>query len=176
VIRSTEPPTPGETVAMFDDLLDANARYATEFGLSQLRPQAAKQFALVTCIDSRIEPLAALGLVPGDAKILRNAGGRVTDDVLRSVAIAVAGLGVTRVAVMHHTDCAMATSDEALRAKLARSARGGLDGIELHTMADPDAALVADVELLRSSLLVPATLEVAGWSYDVTTGRITTVV
>ena len=161
---------------MFNDLLDANARYAADFRLAELRPQAAKHFALVTCIDSRIEPLTALGLVPGDAKILRNAGGRVTDDVLRSVAIAVAGLGVTRVAVMHHTDCAMATSTEALRAKVAQSARGGVGDVELHAIEDADVALVADVETLRSSSLVPADLEVAGWRYDVTTGRITTVV
>ncbi len=161
---------------MFDDLLDANARYADDFQLAKLQPQAARQFALVTCIDSRIEPLAALGLVPGDAKILRNAGGRVTDDVLRSVAIAVAGLGVTRVAVMHHTDCAMAASTEALRAELAQTARGELGDVELHAIADPDVSLLADVEILRSSPLVPADLEVTGWRYDVTTGRITTVV
>ena len=96
---------------MFDDLLDANHDYAAGFSLQGLAPQAAKGLCLITCMDTRIEPLPMLGLVPGDAKILRNAGGRVMPEVLRSVVLATAFLGVTRVAVMHHTDCAMTKLD-----------------------------------------------------------------
>src|SRR5882757_7008641 len=92
---------------MFDDLLDANRRYRSEFHDSGVAGTAAKGLAVVTCIDSRIDPLALLGLRPGDAKIIRNAGARVTDDALRSVVIAVNLLGVNRVCVVQHTDCAM---------------------------------------------------------------------
>ena len=90
---------------MFDELLAANRRYASGFRLQGIPGAAAKGFGLVTCMDSRIEPLVMLGLSQGDAKILRNAGGRVTSDVLRSLVLATTFLGVEYVAVMHHTDC-----------------------------------------------------------------------
>src|SRR5271165_5872146 len=105
---------------MFEELLAANRRYSSGFALQGLAARAAKGFGLVTCIDTRIEPLAAFGLVPGDAKILRNAGGRVTDDVLRSLVLATTLLGVSYVAVMHHTECALADrTDDDLRAGLS---------------------------------------------------------
>src|SRR5665811_158219 len=106
-----------KTVSMFDDLLAANRRYSTAFALQDIAGIAAKGFGLVTCIDSRIEPLTMLGLQPGDAKILRNAGGRVTSDVLRSLVLATTFLGVDRVCVIQHTDCRLSgTSNEHLRA------------------------------------------------------------
>ena len=98
---------------MFDDLLRENKRYVSGFSLKGIPARAAKEFGLVTCMDSRIEPLAMLGLVPGDSKILRNAGGRVTSDVLRSLILATTFLGVRRIAVMHHTDCALADRSSA---------------------------------------------------------------
>jgi carbonic anhydrase len=157
---------------MFEDLLAANRRYARSFRLAGLDPRAAKQFALVTCIDSRIEPLAALGLAPGDSKILRNAGGRVTDDMLRSLAIAVALLGVRRIAVMHHTSCAMGgRTDRELRTAVLGTATAA-DGVWLGAMPDEAAALLADVEAVRRSPLIPARVVVAGWVYDVETGAI----
>src|ERR1700754_3390345 len=91
----------------FDDLYDANAKFAESFGSSELTGRAARGLAVVTCMDSRIDPLGLLGLRPGDAKILRNAGARVTDDVLRTLVLAVYVLGVDRVFVMPHTDCGM---------------------------------------------------------------------
>ena len=111
--------------------------------------------------------MTALGLRPGDAKILRNAGGRVTDDVIRSLAVAVALLGVERIAVMHHTSCAMAgRTDEQLRA-------AGVPGDTwLGAMPDPVAALAEDVDALRRSSLIPAGVAVAGWVYDVHDGLI----
>jgi carbonic anhydrase len=163
-----------QTSAGFDDLLDANTIYSSSFSLAGLEPRAAKRFALVTCIDSRIEPLAALGLRPGDAKIMRNAGGRVTDDVLRSLAVATALLGVERIAVMHHTQCAMASKSEAaLRAGVLRAGGQLCDDYLLLAMEDPGAALAADVAALRKSPLVRPGVIVAGWRYDVTTGRVT---
>src|SRR5580704_10612547 len=110
--------------AMFDDLLRENQRYAAHFGLAGVPARAAKAFALVTCMDSRIEPLAMLGLRPGDAKILRNAGGRVSTDVLRSLILATSFLGVHRIAVMQHTDCALADrSDADVRSELPPAVR-----------------------------------------------------
>src|SRR3954470_17615678 len=105
---------------MFDDVLAANERYQTDFHDTGLAGKAAKRLAVLTCIDSRIDPLAMLGLQPGDAKIIRNAGARVTDDALRSLILAANLLDVTRVCVVQHTDCAMvgSTEDE-MRARIA---------------------------------------------------------
>ncbi len=105
---------------MFDDLLDANQRYQLEFHDSGMAGVAAKGLAVLTCIDSRIDPLAMLGLRAGDAKIIRNAGARVTDDALRSLVLAVNLLGVTRVCVVQHTECAMVGStEEEMRQRVA---------------------------------------------------------
>src|ERR1700690_3451285 len=105
---------------MFDDLLEANRRYRSEFHDPGGEGRAAKGLAVLTCIDSRIDPLAMLGLRAGDAKIIRNAGARVTDDALRSLVLAANLLGVTRVCVVQHTECAMvgSTEDE-MRARVA---------------------------------------------------------
>jgi carbonic anhydrase len=161
---------------MFDDLLDANHRYAEQFSLGDLAPRAARGLALVTCIDSRIEPLQMLGLVPGDAKILRNAGGRVTEDVLRSLILAVNLLSVDRVAVMHHTECAVASPRaELIRRVEAAAGRSAADW-DFQSIADPDADLAADVAAVRACPLMPASLAVVGWRYDVRTGRVHEVI
>ena len=97
---------------MFADVLAANEAYAHEFRLAGLEPRAAEGLAVLTCIDSRIEPLSMLGLAPGDAKILRNAGARVTDDVLRTLVLASYLLGVDRAMVVAHTKCRMGSGDE----------------------------------------------------------------
>jgi carbonic anhydrase len=155
----------------FDDLLTANRAYVDSFALGGLAPRAAKGVCIVTCMDTRIDPLGMLGLRPGDAKILRNAGGRVTDDVLRSLALAVALLGVTRVAVIEHTQCAMiGATNDALRAAVGEGAREW----DFLPIADQAATLAADVERVRSSPLLPGDLEVAGFVYDVDTGRLRT--
>ena len=162
---------------MDEGMTAANERYAASFGLAGLSPVAAQGIVIVTCMDTRIEPLPALGLVPGDAKILRNAGGRVTPDVLRSVALATAFLGVSRVAVMHHTRCALAGRDDAaLRAEMREPEASGTAGWTLGGMADPDAALRADVEAVRACPALTPGLPVEGWRYDVDTGRVHVVV
>src|SRR5436189_6463258 len=113
-----------EETGMFDDLLDANRRYRSEFHDPGVAGTAAKGLAVLTCIDSRIDPLAMLGLQPGDAKIIRNAGARVTDDALRSLVLAVNLLGVSRVCVVQHTECAMVgTTDDEIRTRIG-SLRG----------------------------------------------------
>ena len=96
----------------FADVLAGNKSYARDFRLAGLEPVAAKGLAVLTCMDSRIEPLEMLGLAPGDAKILRNAGARVTDDVLRTLVLATYLLGVDRAMVVAHTNCRMAAGDE----------------------------------------------------------------
>jgi carbonic anhydrase len=160
---------------MFDDLLLANDGYATEFRLSGIAAPAAKGFALLTCMDSRIEPLAMLGLAPGDAKIMRNAGGRVTDDMLRSLILATHFLNVSEIAVMQHTHCAMTSrTEEQVWAEIAAELPDAVDEDrwEFGTMADPDATLAEDVERLRSCPLLPPEVRVEGWRYDVDSGRI----
>src|SRR3954462_12187371 len=96
----------------FGDELAANDQYAREFSLGRLRPVAARGLGVLTCMDSRIEPLQMLGLRPGDAKILRNAGARVTDDVLRTLVLAVHLLGVRRILVVPHHGCRMIAGSE----------------------------------------------------------------
>ena len=139
---------PGD--AIFDDVLSANEEYAQAFRHDRLESVAARGLAVLTCMDSRIEPLAMLGLRPGDAKILRNAGARVTDDVLRTLVIATYLLGVRRVMVIAHTDCRMTgTEDEVYAAVLEQ---GGPDTRSLAFLMaeDPGAAVRDDVQRLRS--------------------------
>jgi carbonic anhydrase len=158
---------------VFDDLLDANRRYRTEFADSGVSGRAAKGLAVVTCIDSRIEPLAVLGLRVGDAKIIRNAGARITDDALRSLVIAVNLLGVNRVALLHHTECAMAgVSEDDLRERIAAASGADATGLELFTMVDQKAAAASDIERLRACPLVPPTVEVGAFIFDVHTGDV----
>src|SRR3954451_20951490 len=130
---------------MFHDLLDANARYRAEFHDSGVPGVAAKGLAVLTCIDSRINPLALLGLRAGDAKIIRNAGARATDDALRSLILAVNLLGVTRVCVVQHTDCAVVGStDDELRARVTSSSGVDASGWDFLGTNDPLATLHED--------------------------------
>jgi len=162
---------------MFDELLAANDSYAGGFSLAGIPAVAARGFALVTCMDSRIEPLTMLGLHPGDAKILRNAGARVTPDVVRSLVLATRFLDVREIAVMQHTNCALAReSDAGVRARLEGQGAEGVGDWEFLAMPDPDEALATDVALLRSCEQLPDDVVVEGWRYDVTTGHIARIV
>ncbi len=157
----------------FDDLLAANARYADDFSLAGFDGLAHAGVAIVTCMDSRIDPLGLLGLQPGGAKILRNAGGRVADQALSALVLAVHLLGVDRVLVIPHTRCAMATASESeLRDQVG--AASGLDasGETFGAVADQEAALRADVARVRAHPLVPDSVAVGGFRYDVDTGRL----
>lgn len=162
----------------FDDVLAANAAYAETFALGGLASRARRGLCVLTCMDSRIEPLGMFGLTPGDAKILRNAGGRVTPDSLRSVVLATSLLGVTRVVVMQHTMCAMAGKTDADVAAAVEAATGNhVDpGVWLGAFPVPDRTLADDVATLRDHPLLPAGVVVEGWRYDVTTGLVTRVV
>jgi carbonic anhydrase len=157
----------------FADVLAANDEYAGGFHLGGLEPVAAKGLAVLTCMDSRIEPLAMLGLQPGDAKILRNAGARVTDDVLRTLVLASYLLGVERAMVVAHTKCRMAAEDED-DVHAAVEAAGGPDTRSLAFLVAPDqeATVKEDVQRIRSSPFLQS-LRVGGFLYDVDTGRLT---
>jgi carbonic anhydrase len=159
-------------MSAFDDVLEANRGYAERFELAGLAAPAAQGLAVLTCIDSRIEPLSMLGLQPGDAKILRNAGARVTEDAIRSLTLATNLLNVSRIMIVAHTDCAMAGSSEAeLRARLAaRNPEADFRGVELHAATDQLASLAADVELLRACPRLHRHVIVGGFVYDVGTG------
>jgi len=156
---------------MFDDLVEGNRRYVARFTFAEVPSRPARKLAVLCCIDSRVDPLQILGLDVGDIKVLRNAGARVTPDVLRSLAAAVALLGVERVAVVHHTDCAMTrvTDDEIVEA-IGR--RGGTATMrDFDVIDDESADLRADVERIRESPMLPG-VPVAGFRYDVHTGQL----
>ena len=160
---------------IFHDVLEGNASYAARFPGTGLSGRAAKGLALVTCMDSRIEPLQLLGMEQGDVKILRNAGARVTDDVLRTLVLAAYLLDVTRVLVMPHTHCKMASAtEEQIHAQILEQHGVDTNSVEFRTVADQEAALAYDVRRIRSYPLLPRDLVVAGAVYDVHTGSIST--
>ncbi|MEY3407933.1 MAG: hypothetical protein RL038_994 [Actinomycetota bacterium] len=158
----------------FADVFAANTEYAKDFEHTDLSGDAAKGLAIITCIDSRINPLELVGMQPGDVKILRNAGARVTDDVLRTLILATWLLNVNRVLVMPHTHCKMASSNEA-GVHAAILEKSGIDtrSIEIRTVEDQVAALELDLQRIRSFPLLPINLTVAGAIYDVDNGRLT---
>ncbi len=158
---------------MFADLIEANKRYAEMFHDPGVAGKAAKGLAVLTCIDSRIEPLRMLGLVPGDAKIIRNAGARVTDDALRSLILATNLLDVTRICVVQHTDCAMAdATDEELAQRVAAASGADASGVAFLAMTDQPAALRADIAKIRACALIPSSTDVIGFTFDVHTGEL----
>jgi carbonic anhydrase len=158
----------------FADLLAANARYAERFDRGGFDGVAHAGVAIVTCMDSRIEPLAMLGLQLGDAKIFRNPGGRVTPQALEALVLGVHLLGVERILVVPHTRCAMASSTEQeLHERVSASAGVDASWQPFHVVPDQVAALADDVQRVRSHPLIPAGTKVGGFMYDVDTGRLT---
>jgi carbonic anhydrase len=168
--------TPAFPRDAFEDVLASNAVFADHFSGPGLTGRAAQHLAIVTCMDSRIEPLAAVGMRPGDAKILRNAGARVTDDVLRTLVLACYLLDVSRVLVMPHTRCRMASAtEEQIHAHIGEQYGVDTRSVEFRTVPDQEAALRQDLQRIRSYPLLPPDLAVAGAIYDVDTGRLTPV-
>lgn len=154
----------------FEDLLAANRAYATDHqgGFDGI---ARAGIAMVTCMDSRIDPLRMIGLEAGDAKILRNPGGRVTDQALVAVVLGVTLLNVDRVMVIEHTRCAMASaSEDELKARVGDAAHMDASWMTLGAISDQEATITADVHRVRSHPLVPETVRVGGFLYDVDTG------
>jgi carbonic anhydrase len=161
----------------FDDLLSANRSFAESFPYRDLEGRARAGVAIVTCMDARIDPLAILGLQVGDAKVVRNPGGRVTPTALEAVVLAVNLLGANRVLVVPHTRCAMASaSQDQMRDRVAEAAGQDASWQRFGVVADQRAALEDDVRLVRAHPLVPETVEVGGFVYDVDTGLLDRVI
>ena len=162
---------------IFNDILNANKEFISTFTSEDLTGTAVKGLAIVTCMDSRIDPLRIVGMHAGDAKILRNAGARVTDDVLRTLVLATHLLGVNRVLVMPHTDCRMASTDEA-GIHAAISTKSGVDtrSLDFQTTSDQHGALLKDIVKIESYPLLHDEVRVMGAIYDVKSGKLEKII
>jgi len=173
-------------------VLAANEKYVADFGAkSQLAMPPGRRFAILTCMDARLDPAKFAGLAEGDAHVIRNAGGRASDDAIRSLVISYKLLGTKEWFVIHHTECGMLFfTNEIMRDLLSQSlktasivdgkwkdsgegpgSRAG-DFIEWLTIRNQEEAVVSDVERIKSHPLVPPEIPVYGYVYDVKTGRL----
>ena len=179
---------------VLNEVLDANRKYASSFSKGGLALPPARRFAILTCMDARLDPAKFAGLSEGDAHVIRNAGGRATDDAIRSLVISYKLLGTREWFVVHHTDCGMEFfTNDVIRALLRNSLEtaeltaegfkdvgrgpGSIagDDIEWHTIADQAGAVADDVTRIRQHPLVPATIPIYGYLYEVTSGRLVEV-
>jgi carbonic anhydrase len=178
-----------------DEVLAANARYANSFGdKSDLPMPPGRRFAVLTCMDARLDPARFAGLAEGDAHVIRNAGGRASDDAIRSLVISYKLLGTREWFVIHHTNCGMEFfTDEVMRGLLAGSLEtaaldasgfrdvgkgpGSTEGefIDWLTIKDQPKSVTADVRRIRNHPLVPKEIPIYGYIYDVKTGRLVEV-
>ncbi len=155
----------------FDDLLSANRTFAQTFELADFDGVAHAGVAMVTCMDSRIDPLRMIGLQPGDAKILRNPGGRVTDQALVALVVGVNLLSVRRIMIVQHTRCAMASSTEQdMLRRLGEASGEDASWMTVGVITDQRATLREDVIRVRSHPLIGGSVLVGGFLYDVDTG------
>jgi carbonic anhydrase len=180
---------------VFDEVLVANAKYSSEFGeKGKLALPPARRFAVLTCMDARLDPAKYAGLAEGDAHVIRNAGGRASDDAIRSLVISYKLLGTREFFVIHHTDCGMEFfTNDVMRGLLANSletaaltaegfkdvgsgpgSRAG-DAIDWLTISDQKQAVVDDVQRIRNHPLVPKSIPVYGFLYDVRSGKLVEV-
>jgi carbonic anhydrase len=181
--------------ALLNEVLAANAAYAAGFGArGRLAMPPARRFAILTCMDARLDPAKFAGLAEGDAHVVRNAGGRASDDAIRSLVISYKLLGTKEWLVVHHTNCGMETfTDEVMRGLLAHSLEtaalesggwrdtgrgpGSQEGefFDWLTIRDQAESVRADVKRIRAHPLVPRSISLSGHVYDVTTGRLVAV-
>ncbi len=180
---------------ILEEVLNANRNYASTFGdKAKLAMPPARKFAILTCMDARLDPAKFAGLAEGDAHVVRNAGGRATDDAIRSLVISYKLLGTREWFVIHHTNCGMETfTNEAIRGLLANSlepssivsgawkdtgkgpgSRAG-EFIEWLPVTDQSLSVLDDVERIKTHPLVPANIAVYGYIFDVATGRLNEV-
>ncbi|MBA2274626.1 MAG: carbonic anhydrase [Actinobacteria bacterium] len=164
-------------MATFDELRASNRAHAEDFGHGHLPMPPARQVAVITCMDARLHPETFLGLDVGDAHVIRNAGGRVSGDAIRSLVISQRFLGTKEVVVIHHTDCGMLTfSNDDLVAKIRDDLGADASGRDFLPFGDLKQSVVDDVEAVRSSELIPDDIPVTGAIYEVETGRLQEVV
>ena len=163
-------------MAPLNHIFRANARFAEHFSGTAIAASPARKITVLTCMDTRIDDLQAFGLEVGDAHILRNAGGRVTDDVIRSLILSTDELGSRHVAVIHHTRCGLATgSNEAIRARIEAARPVNLQAVDFDPFDDVEASVREDLARLRDCSLLRSDLEFAGFVYDVASGRLSRV-
>jgi carbonic anhydrase len=156
-------------MAIRDEILSANERYGGTFDRGDLPMPPGRRFAVVTCMDARLDPAKFLGLAEGDAHVIRNAGGVVSDDALRSLVISHHLLGTEESFVIGHTDCGMLTfTNDDLRARLGPEAAG----IDFLPFPDLDARVEQSVRAIQQSKLLPDSFSATGFVYDVRTGRL----
>lgn len=159
----------------FQDILNANELYAADHE-ELANGRARRGLAIVTCIDTRIDPLAAFGLIPGDAKVIRNAGARVTDDVIRTLIIASHVLGVNRVALIQHTDCGVANNTQETIVEVVEDLTGETVGdLDFLAIDDQETVLAADAQKIRDCKLLPDGIEVGKFMFDVHSGKLSLV-
>jgi len=179
-------------MSVLDEVLSANTAYAAGFGdKSELALPPARGFAILTCMDARLDPAKYAGLSEGDAHVIRNAGGRASDDAIRSLVISYKLLGTKEWFVIHHTNCGMEFfTDEVIRGLLANSLETAALGdagfydigtgpgsaeakyVDWLTIADQAASVLEDVTRIKAHPLVPSAIPVYGYIYDVATGRL----
>jgi carbonic anhydrase len=164
-------------MAVVDQLLGANRDFVRGFADGGKPAAPARGIAVVTCMDARIDPARALGLEIGDAHVIRNAGGRVSDDAIRSLIISITMLDTREVVVIQHTDCGMQTfTNDDMHARLADERGADASHIDFLPFPDVEASVREDVERLRSDPHIGAGITVSGYVYDVATGALAEVV
>src|SRR3989337_775365 len=160
-------------MAIFDELVSANQDFAGRFDKGDLPMPPARQVAVLTCMDARLHPETFLGLRVGDAHVIRNAGGRASDDAIRSLVISQRLLGTKEIVVIHHTDCGMLTfSNDDLVAKIRKELGADATRIDFLPFSDLEQSVFDDVETLRGSELISGDIPIAGAIYDVKFGRV----
>jgi carbonic anhydrase len=156
-----------------DQLLAANETYASGFAKGDLPMPPGRRFAVVTCMDARLVPAKFLGLEEGDAHVIRNAGGLVTDDALRSLVISHWLLGTLEAIVIAHTDCGMLTfTNDDLHQKLADEAGADASDVDFQPFPDLEESVRGSVRKIAGSPLLPDSFAATGYLYDVTSGRL----
>jgi carbonic anhydrase len=159
-------------MSVIDELVANNDGFAASLPTKHLDVHPSRQLAIVTCMDSRLDVFAALGLNDGEAHVLRNAGGVITDDVIRSLAISQRRLGTREVMLIHHTDCGMQKlTDDGFRAEL-QEATGVSPAFAIESFADPETDVRQSILRVRHSPFLPHREEVRGFVYDVDTHRL----
>ncbi|KAK9463734.1 carbonic anhydrase [Lipomyces oligophaga] len=157
---------------IIEEVTAANAEYASKFTKGSLPLPPGRKFAVVTCMDARLDPAKALGLEEGDAHVIRNAGGRAKD-ALRSIIISQQLLGTEEVIVIHHTDCGMLTfEDSELHGLLKERFGKDIADLDFLPFSNVEASVRDDIALIRSSGVVRSEIPVSGYVYEVETGRI----
>ena len=163
-------------MSYFENFMKANQAYVDLHGTAHLPIKPKTKVAIVTCMDSRLHVAQALGLALGDAHILRNAGGRVTEDMIRSLVISQQQLGTREIVVLHHTDCGAQTfKNEEFAAYLHKELGVDVSNQDFLPFTDVEESVREDMALLRQSPLIPADVKISGAVYDVDTGRMTVV-